>query len=430
MSDMRRFINLAALFFGGLVLLVTAMTYVVNPYGIFVGLGIAAINFDKTQAVWQPQLAKAYLVEKIEPRTLLIGDSRVDLGLNPESVNWKADYKPIFNLGIPGSTLREQLRYFQHALSHYAPKTVVVGQAFEDCFVWPLSPRNSAPSANNDQDKRLEGGSTVSRYARFQDYVFALLSIDSLRDSIMTLINQHKLDTAYMSSLGWRSSGDFGHSANADGYYNLVMDKDRTIINTMLDWAKSPECDLGPLRAMIDLATGHNIDIIVILTPSYIDDLEIIRQTNLLARYDAWKRALANIIFEAGREGGNIVLWDFNRIDTYTTELLPGRHERTYKLRWFWETKHFKVELGNEIIDTLMGYGPPDFGTRLLRGNIEYEITHAHDLLAIYERNHAPDVDRIAALVSANRENRCAQDHNTPCSIATRAATLLSEPNQ
>src|ERR1700690_1449789 len=117
MNEMRRFVFTVL---AGLALITgaSALTcFAVNPYGVFPGPGIAGFNRDKPQAIWQPHLAKAYLVEHVEPTTLLIGDSRIELGLNPQSVSWRDNFKPVFNLGVPGGTLRDQVRYFQHALS-------------------------------------------------------------------------------------------------------------------------------------------------------------------------------------------------------------------------------------------------------------------------------------------------------------------------
>jgi hypothetical protein len=425
MNAMRRFVLtvLLGLFFATAGAALTC--FIVNPYGVFPGPGISGFNRDKTQAIWQPHLAKAYLVEHVEPATLLLGDSRIELGLNPQSMSWRNEFRPVFNLGVPGVSLSDQYRYFEHALSHFVPKELIIGSAFEDCFVWPDSKERDESATTENYLSRLRRNSADgARYVRFKDYVLALFSEDAFIDSVMTMLNQNDPDIPYMALDGWQSSHDFHHSFGTEGYHHLVMDKDRMVANTMLVAETLSKCDLGPLQSIIKLARSLDIKVAVILTPSYVDEFEIIKQAGLQRAYDNWKRSLVNIVSEAANGGDDVALWDFNRIDAYTTEPLPSPDDRSHALQWFWETKHFKAELGDQIINTLMDRGPTDFGVRLVPGNIEVEIIQGHDRLTAFESANGADVNRIRSLVSAIKNTWCAHNR-VSCSILSPSAAIL-----
>jgi hypothetical protein len=413
MYEERRFIASMAGCLIGFVILAAGINYLIDPYGIFASPRVSLINRDKTQAIGQPHLAKAYLVETADPTTLLIGDSRVDVGLNPTSSDWRPDFKPVFNLAIPGNPLSEHLRYLQHALATLHPKVVIIGASFDDCFVWPATAQNLAQDPAADQNARLNGENAIGLnlwLARIKDFTFALISLDALEDSIMTIFNQNNPHRPYMTALGWHSAGDFRAAVDTEGYYNVVMAKDRNRVHTLLEWANSPRFDLSPLEKIIALASAHNLKVIVFTPPSYIDEFEIMRQSNVLKLYDAWKRQLVDIVYSAKSSGQDVRLWDFNEINGYSMERLPGPADRTFKMRWFWETNHFKAELGDQIITALMGNKRPDLGVQLTPENIEPQIALMHDRLLEFEQSHEQDVGRIASLVAASMSSRCTRD--------------------
>jgi hypothetical protein len=49
----------------------------------------------------------------------------------------------------------------------------------------------------------------------------------------------------------------------------------------------------------------------------------------------------------------------------FSTEPVPAAGDRRTTTRWFWETSHFKKQLGEIMIQTMFGQGAPEFGARL-----------------------------------------------------------------
>jgi hypothetical protein len=291
--------------------------------------------------------------------------------------------------------------------------------SFDDCFVWPVTTGKKDQDAAADQNARLAGAAARRSLslARIKDYVFALLSLDALEDSFMTIVNQNNPHRPHMTALGWHSPGDFRDSVENEGYYNVVMAKDRSRVATLLEWAKTPQFDLSPLSKILSTAASKNIKVVILLPPSYIDEFEILKQTRVLDIYYNWKADLVRVIAHAQDSGTNVGLWDFNQINEYSIEDLPKKNDRKAKMRWFWETNHFKAELGDRIIASLMGDAGSEFGAQLTPENIGSQLAEMHDRLLEFEGSHTRDVSRITALVAAAQSASCAREGSS-CSPA------------
>ena len=68
----------------------------------------------------------------MRPRTLLLGNSRVEIGLDPESPLWPQDDRPVFNAAESGRDLAIALIRLRHAMETAPPRLVVVAVDFPD----------------------------------------------------------------------------------------------------------------------------------------------------------------------------------------------------------------------------------------------------------------------------------------------------------
>ncbi|MBK7463826.1 MAG: hypothetical protein IPJ50_14630 [Betaproteobacteria bacterium] len=83
-----------------------------------------------------------------------------------------------------------------------------------------------------------------------------------------------------------------------------------------------------------------------------------------------WKRLVVGIAEINSDQGGKVEVWDFSGVSPETLEAIPTRGDRKTHLNYYWEAGHFKKELGNLVIDRLLGK-QNDFGIKLDSGNIE-----------------------------------------------------------
>ena len=206
---MGRFVTLWLACVAGLMAMVIGVNLAVDPYGVF-GSG----DHPRPRALAQPYLAKTYMVERIQPGTVLMGSSRVEIGLDPASPAWPAEQRPVFNFGLGGASAFVDLRFLQHTFAVARPRRVAIGIGLEDCII-TADTRSAARRRHLDQNfqERLSvtrSGKPNPRQwrARIRDAATALLSLTAFGDSLATLLDRDSRGRAHMTPLGYNDGGD------------------------------------------------------------------------------------------------------------------------------------------------------------------------------------------------------------------------------
>src|SRR5438046_123959 len=114
-----------------LMALAAAAAIVVNPYWNHGTAPITGWTALKPRAYQEALIAKTAQLDRIAPKTLLLGNSRVEIGLDPESRNWPAGAGPVFNAAQAGRSLFTSQLMLREAISVSAPKLAVVGIDFQ-----------------------------------------------------------------------------------------------------------------------------------------------------------------------------------------------------------------------------------------------------------------------------------------------------------
>jgi hypothetical protein len=341
--------------FFGLVLLVTlvgAFNALVDPYYVIGTPRLAGLNAAKPEAVTHTQLAKDYLVGRIKPVGLLLGTSKVDLGLDPKSRFWPEDARPAFNYGVPGIGIQGNLANLRRAIALGTVRRALVVLEFDDFMKVPSNDSAASPPA-------------ARPLQRLQDIALATLSLDALRASIATVLAQQQPNPIDLSPDGATNDKGFRKTARVDGYEAFFLQKDAEEGQRLVWLAASvraqPGAGLANLRTVaeiISLCRRHAIALDFALPPAHADLLVQIDRAGLWSRYQSVKAALTHLI----DEGGDAVrLWDFSGFDAVSTEPVPTLVEREVDMLWFWEPAHFKRAVGERILaaiyDGVAGYG-------------------------------------------------------------------------
>ena len=87
---------------------VGAFTYAVDPYAMWANAARPGWADNKPTLHRRTRLAKPYQIESFRPRTVILGNSRAESGIDPDGAAWPAQSRPVFNLAIGGSTLMLQ----------------------------------------------------------------------------------------------------------------------------------------------------------------------------------------------------------------------------------------------------------------------------------------------------------------------------------
>jgi hypothetical protein len=379
---------------------IVALCVVVDPYRVFGTPGIAGLTLQKPAAVRWSRLSKAYMVQRVHPATLILGSSSADVGFNPDSTAWPAAFRPVFNLAIDGGLPDTSLHYLRHALVSNNPTHVVIEVNFIESMVLPSGPMDEAAHTQFDFAPRmrvLANGTPNPGYARahFADIVFATLSATSLSDSVDTILHQNNASEVYETEAGWNDGGALRRWAANDGFYQLMMNKDRAKIPQYAAWRRNKVLQIEPVLDMVRVARAHGAVVTLIIPPNYVDEMEALRQVGIDADYDAWKTALVAGAAAAAPDGG-AVIWDFSGYTPYTTEALPPPGDVTHRLQFVWESVHFQSGLGDLMIARMTGAAEPaNFGVRLTVGNVQGRIQAYHAAQASWITGHSADVARI-----------------------------------
>lgn len=336
---------------------VGGLNIAVDPYHYFGTAPVEGFNRNKPHAIDQHRIAKTRLLARMEPGTLILGNSRFDVGLDPASPAWPDQAKPVFNLAIPGQGIQQTVEMLGNALAHHQPETVIWGVDFLDFLVDQSAPeRDIKPTLPTNLLEHVKEAATVS------------LSIEGLMDSLATVTAQGAHKPPGIMPNGFNASGTYADIVRSEGHAALFRQKNLTYLQrlTRKDQALAP---LGQStsqamnafeQALRDLE-DQNIQIILATYPYHADLLEIIHMAGHGPTLNRWQMWLQSVVTGtlARNPNARISLWDYIGYSPITGEQVPVAGDRTSTMTWFWESGHFKRELGDHMLGEIYSGGHP-----------------------------------------------------------------------
>lgn len=390
----RRYLLAFASLTGLIAVLFAGFNAWVNPYLLFDNARVAGFNAKKPAVETRERLMKSYEALRRPARTLVIGSSRTDLGLNPEAAAWPEGRRPVYNLSLVGSGTETGLRFAQHMLAGRSPSapvagTLLVGLDFENFLVSPKAV--GGPSAATlELEARLlvrpDGQSNSQRAQQvLLDHVAGLLSLDALVDSVHTLLANRRGPQPDLESNGHLSEGRFQQWAQADGFSTLFRQKDVQAMQTLsrrqlggVDGA--PLAQPSKIKPLIEFATQHRMKLVLAIQPSHASRLELLAHMGYWPAYEHWKRALCAEVAAASDSGKDVSLWDFGGYEAPMQEAVPAPGDRQSRMRWFWDPVHYSAALGELMIRAMFSEGTsapevvPAIGVPLTPQNLESRL--------------------------------------------------------
>jgi hypothetical protein len=364
-----------------LALATVALAVLVDPYRAYGTPELPGWTALKPRIYDQGGIAKSVLLERAAAETLLLGNSRVEVGIDPESAQWPAAARPVFNAAEAGASLFSALRALQDAEATHPPRTVVLGLDLVDFLQPPSAPDTPLPSIRID-DRRLR----VDRNGRqnhdrpwqvWRDHVATTLTIDALLDSVASLLDQDPATTRTMTRFGLNPLHEYRLFVQRSGYHGLFA-QENTIYEAQYRALPAPDFDdpsriqsFRTLQSIIRLAAGRDQRLILFIHPYHADFLEILHRVGRWPSFEAWKRALVGFVDDERRAvPGAVVLFDFSGYDVFTTEPVPSPGDTHTPMRWYWEAGHYKQELGDHVIARIVGRDT-GFGRELSSSSID-----------------------------------------------------------
>jgi hypothetical protein len=380
-----------------LLVAVVAVNLVVDPYGLFRIVDVPGLNRIKSQAGERAALFKRTGVERMRPAGLVLGNSRAEIGFDPESPAWPESARPVFNLALPGAGIAAVADELAQALRSASPRLVVVGLDFLDFRVDPSSDESfTAQPANADPFREL------------RDRAAALLTLNALADSVATIRAQHQPYATRLTDAGFNPKQDYIGVSRREGYFAMFRQRDQENARAYLLGPKSvfqtgtrPAPAFDAVDNIIALARARGITLRLVLYPYHVHTLMLFQLTGLWPAYEDWKRELVRRV-DAARGTMDVELWDFTGFSPYTAEQVPRPGDTRTELQWYWEAGHFKKSLGDLLVGNVFDAQNRNepWGSRLTARNLDEILREQRAARDEYRRERPDDVTDLEALVA------------------------------
>lgn len=337
-----RYLTIMAITVFTLLVTATLVNAVIDPYGLYGWIERPWLNARKPTSYNHRVAAKTARAERVDWDVLAIGNSRIDVGFDPQSQAWSGAIEGVFNAGIPGAGTRANLALLERLLTIRPARLIVVAVDYLDFDVFDPAPARTVVDPS--------GWTLMSE---------TLLSTRALADSLATIMSQNRPETPTMTARGFNPPYDYRAIVRLEGHGALRAQKlpnTKGILERIA--AADREADTGPtaihpshgawrdLEALASRAQTQGMELVLITHPYHLDVLRLIEAHGQWPRFEAWKRQLSAVATIA--PGTRLI--DFSLIDERTTECFPSVGDRDAELAWYWEPSHYKAALGDLMI--------------------------------------------------------------------------------
>jgi len=262
------------------------LNWYIDPYEFFARPRIDGINTLKT-ADTRVRYGKPYRVALLQPKTLIMGNSRPEMGLNPAYNCWPDEMHPIYNMSMPGIGLYAIYRNFQHAVSVSNVEYLILGLDF--LFFTPTDKNADPytldmPAKDFKHLRTFSDGANNPYYAleRAKNIFRALFSLQTVADSINTLRSQRSQFTPTINPDGYNPGGKFLDIVATEGQQVLFAQKNREVAEILvgekflLQGGKTWSRSLEILQRILEVAKEHGTKTVLFINPRHADCLNLV----------------------------------------------------------------------------------------------------------------------------------------------------------
>jgi hypothetical protein len=322
--------------------------WAVDPYLLGGRPRLAGFNAVKPAVGGYAEAAKTKLALARQPKLLLVGNSRVGIGFDPDTLPPQAPRTA--NLGVPGASAGT-LALRAIAVAQAAPvEHIIIGLDYIDYARVILD----------------RGGEDTTAWAglvrEVRDWSATRVSLSALEDSVRTVMAQRRGATDNMSDSGFDTLGSYDAYYSSIGQYGIFEAYFKKVIPLM---ARRPQptptsdatrVERAALAELAAFAKARGIRLSFIIYPLHTDVLTGMAMANHWTSYLGWQQDMATFIAALNAEHGtDWALWDATAFDGPSAEPVPDARDRSTRMRWWIESGHFRAELGNALTAQILG---------------------------------------------------------------------------
>lgn len=366
---------------------VASLNYVVDPYLIhqWDSPQVQTLRPSREKlSAW----GKTYAVARMRPAVLYLGNSRTELGLPTKSGHFGV--MSVFNAALSGASAGDVMAMARHAIKVRAPDTVV----------WGLdAPSFSLLAGNTDFDRALVSDGVTYFVRRGLLDVKRGLTVDMTRDSIRVL--RGTFGAECLSSLALNGQRDDACVANR---IEGLGGTSAVITPRLQEYARGDGPTAQALDAFVDTLgqlceSGTRVRLYV--NPTHALMLDALHWAGKWDAFERWQRGLAIVAALRRAAGCDVKLYDFSGFNSVTTEPIP-QVSRQGAMTYYWETSHYRVNVGHMMLDRMFGAGhgvPADFGVELAPSMMDGHLAGLRAQRERYHAEHAAETAFVRRLV-------------------------------
>jgi hypothetical protein len=388
---LKRFLRWAAVSFVAFIAGVASLNLWVDPYRIWSLEGGLSPDLPRPRAIQEGRLLKSRGIARVRPVTVILGNSRAEIGFDPRSDAWPEAAQPVYNAALPGTALGAIEASLEQAIAAGRLQGALIGLDFLDFLTEPNE------SITRPATTVLASGAGDIKIA---------LSLDTLLDSLQTLAHEHDPDSADVTALGFNPLHEYKRIVRAEGYGSVFRQRDQENARAYARMPKSlyrgttkTSAEWQTLQRIVALARKHRIELTFVIYPYHAHILEMFYRTGLYPLFEQWKKQVVEVVSGAGqRDSAGCRVWDFSGYNAYSTQFVPPPQDRTTIVKSYWESGHFKRELGDRMLARMFEAGDPGFGTCLVAGNVDEHNARLREARANYLVSAARSGDTVDPL--------------------------------
>ena len=331
----------------------------------------------KTEFKKHAYLSKACAIDRHQVEGVILGSSRAEIGIDPRQISSSA--ASFYNLALPEGKIHTAYRYLQHAIESNDLVEVILTLDF---FMF-----NAArPQADGFDNRYLSVNADGSENRGQIRAIDLILSLDTFWAAVDTVKSQSSAGALHLEngmvatpSLRWdEGPARRGHLAafrkNEGFYFNGHYQN--------FTFKAGAYNSLDDLKNILTLAAENDIQLYLAISPVHARKLEVIAAKGLWTAFEQWKREIVNLNAQvtANHDIYPYLVWDFTGYNSITTEPVPKQDDEQSRMRWYYESSHYRPALGNLMIARIFGEENellrenPDFGVRLGRASIDEHL--------------------------------------------------------
>lgn len=364
-----------------LLIFVVVFNLIVDPLDIYRLVKKEDFNKVKPAVAKYTRISKPILTEWYQPKSVVFGSSRVELGINMAHPGWELHGKPAFNNAVIAAPMKDVKRLALHAMSVTELKTMVIGLDF---FQFNAH-RNTGKGITHEEILAVNSKDEIQPLHKAHQLLITLLSRDVFSSGIRTLKYQNDDDRKFTDTGQRINETHIKRKIIRKGGQRILFQK---VLNEFVS-ATQGSCEnsqyeyrldkldtMRMFRAILKKVKENNIELKLFISPLHAWSLEAFDRFGYWQKFEQWKRDLVTEVehFNKVYPAKKIVLWDFNYYNPYTTEAIPAPGDKTTIMQWHIDPGHYRDTLGDIILDTLLLNINHNAGVQLSSENIEAHI--------------------------------------------------------